>query len=276
MRKHGAAMDEVTLGSRRAMLDVLEALEEHRQSIVIVGAHAIYMQVQTTQTAVAPFTRDSDMVIDPEVLLDEPLLEAVLQRAGFTLRNPDHPGTWQRGGDELDLMVPSGAGGGGRRAARIPPHARNVARKTRGLEGALVDNDLWDVESLEPAQDSRKFKVKVAGPAALLVSKLYKLKERLEQGNPDRQQDKDAHDIYRILLETEPAELKTRYQNLLETDLSADVAKNALGYLHELFAAGETAEGSVMAGRAEEGIGNPTTVSLQASALAEELLGLLR
>lgn len=269
-------MDEVTLGSRRAMLDVLEALEEHRQSIVIVGAHAIYMQVQTTQTAVAPFTRDSDMVIDPEVLLDEPLLEAVLQRAGFTLRNPDHPGTWQRGGDELDLMVPSGAGGGGRRAARIPPHARNVARKTRGLEGALVDNDLWDVESLEPAQDSRKFKVKVAGPAALLVSKLYKLKERLEQGNPDRQQDKDAHDIYRILLETEPAELKTRYQNLLETDLSADVAKNALGYLHELFAAGETAEGSVMAGRAEEGIGNPTTVSLQASALAEELLGLLR
>ena len=111
MRKHGAAMDEVTLTSRRAMLDVLEALEEHRQSIVIVGAHAIYMQVSATQTAVAPFTRESDIVIDPEVLLDEPLLEAVLQRAGYTLRNPNHPGTWQRGVDELDLMVPSGAGG---------------------------------------------------------------------------------------------------------------------------------------------------------------------
>lgn len=41
------------------------------------------MQVPATQTAVAPFTRDSDMVMDPEVLLDEPLLEADLQRAGF-------------------------------------------------------------------------------------------------------------------------------------------------------------------------------------------------
>lgn len=190
----------------------------------------------------APFTRDSDMVIDPQDLLEEPLLEAVLQRAGFTLKNPHHPGTWHRSEDELDLMVPYEAGGGGRRAARIPPHATGVARKTRGLEGALVDNDL----------------------------------ERLEQGNPDRLQDKDAHDIYRILLATEPDELTTRYQKLLVTTISADVAKNALGYLDELFAAGPTAEGSRMAGRAEEGIGNPTTVSLQASVLAEELLNLLR
>lgn len=269
-------MDEVTVSSRRAMLDVLEALAEHRESIVIVGAHAIYMQLPETQTGVAPFTRDSDMVIDPQDLSDEPRLEAVLQRAGFTLRNPHHPGTWHRSEDELDLMVPYAAGGGGRRAARIPPHATGVARKTRGLEGALVDNDLKVVESLEPAQDSRKFKAKVAGPAALLVSKLYKLKERLEQGNPDRLQDKDAHDIYRILLETEPGELTTRYQELLVTSISADVAKNALGYLDELFASGPTAEGSRMAGRAEEGIGNPTTVSLQASVLAEELLNLLR
>lgn len=145
-------MDDVTVSSRRAMLDVLEALAGHRKSIVIVGAHAIYMQLPATQTAVAPFTRDSDMVIDPNVLLGEPLLEAVLLGAGFTLRNPDHPGTWHRGGDELDLMVPYKAGVGGRRAGRIPPHARNVARKTQGLEGALVDNDERDVESLEPAQ----------------------------------------------------------------------------------------------------------------------------
>ncbi len=135
-----------------------------------------------------------------------------------------------------------------------------------------MDNSLRDIESLDPETDPRTFQVRVAGPAALLVSKLYKLHERLGQDNPDRQQDKDAHDIYRILVETELGDLQVRYQKLQAAEISLDVATTALGYLDELFAAGAHAKGSAMAGRAEEGIGSPETVSLQVSILAAQFL----
>ena len=66
------------------------------------------------------------------------------------------------------------------------------------------------------------------------------------------------------------------HDNLAEPPNLHGIWGAIMGYLYELFAAGPTAEGSLMAGRAEEGIGNPTTVSLQASILAEELLDQLR
>ncbi len=254
------------------MLDVLEALEGHRDSLIIVGAHAIYLQVPSTQTAVAPFTRDSDMVINPEKLLDEPLIDELLARTGFTLRDPNLPGSWVRGGDELDLMVPHGVSKGGRRSARISPHAKHVARKTKGLEGTLVDNKVMELQSLEPELDNRRISVRVAGPAALLVSKLYKLHERLASGRPDRQHDKDAHDVYRILLQISQEELAERYGKLLNSEASTEVASTALSYLQEQFADDVGAPGSTMAGRTEEGIGNPAAVSLQVSILAAELL----
>lgn len=265
-------MDELTATSRTALLDVLEELGVHRNSIILVGAHAIYMQVAATQSALAPFTRDGDLAIDPRSLVDDPRLEDALQRAGFTLSSQQAPGIWLRGQDEIDLMVPAKVGGGGKRAARIPPHDRYVARKTVGLEGALVDHDKMSLSALNPAQDSRKFQVRVAGPAALLVSKLFKLRDRLSHDNPERRKDKDAHDIFRLLIGTEPGDLQNRYIQLLADDISKGVATTALSHIQHLFAAGHTAPGSTMAGRAEEGVGNPETVSQQVSILAAEFL----
>ena len=43
--------------------------------------------------------------------------------------------------------------------------------------------------------------INVAGPAALLVAKLHKIGERV--GSPDRLNDKDAHDAYRLLVATD-------------------------------------------------------------------------
>ncbi len=121
--------------------------------------------------------------------------------AGFIL-NPtsNQPGAWQSpSGIPVDLMVPeelAGIGGKTTRGARLPPHDRRAMRRAAGLEAAVIDNAVHTVAALDPA-DARAFGVRVAGPAALIVAKMHKLLERLKQ--PNRLNDKDAHDIYRIL-----------------------------------------------------------------------------
>lgn len=209
------------------------------------------------------------------------MLEEVMRRAGFT-QDADgaqpQPGIWlRRVGDELDeidLMVPAMlAGAGGRCSVRLPPHDSRAARRANGLEGVLVDNDLMPVRALAP-EDGRTFLVRVAGPAAMLVSKLFKLHERV--GSTDRLMDKDAHDVFRILTGTDPEDLLRRYRRLLADEVSRGVVIAALGYLSELFAAGHDAVGSMMAGRAETGVGEPETVARRVSILAVELLEMLR
>jgi hypothetical protein len=59
---------------------------------------------------------------------------------------------------------------------------------------------------------------------------------------------------------------------LLDDKLSAESTSDARRYLYDLFVAGPEATGSLMAGRAEQGIGEPITVSRQTSILAEDLL----
>jgi hypothetical protein len=46
------------------------------------------------------------------------------------------------------------------------------------LELSLVDNDVMDVRALD--SDPRSFQVRVAGVAALLVAKVHKVAERLQ------------------------------------------------------------------------------------------------
>ncbi|MEO6628258.1 MAG: hypothetical protein ABIP03_06765 [Aquihabitans sp.] len=126
------------------------------------------------------------------------------------------------------------------------------------------------VESLDG--DGRSAVINVAGPSALLVAKLHKLGERV--GNPDRLSDKDAHDIYRLLVATEAPDLAETVRRLLTDELSQEVTAQALAYLEQLFVNPE-ALGSTMAGRAEEGVGQPDTVSAAASFLAQDLLSAL-
>ena len=209
------------------------------------------------------------------------MLEEVMRRAGLTQAADgaqSQPGIrLRRVGDELDevdLMVPAMfAGAGGRRSVRLPPHDDRAARRANGLEGVLIDNDLMPVRALAP-EDGRTILVRVAGPAAMLVSKLFKLHERV--GSTDRLLDKDAHDVFRILTGTDAEDLLRRYRRLLADAVSRGAAIAALGYLSEHFAAGPGAVGSMMAGRAEAGVGEPETVARQVSILAVELLGMLR
>ncbi len=110
----------------------------------------------------------------------------------------------------------------------------------------------------------------MAGPAALLVAKLHKIHDRLD--SPSRQDNKDAHDIYRLLRAVETQVLVEVIARLLGEGVSAEVTRDALGQLRRLFAQGAGARGSLMAGAAEELVGDPTSASESVTLLAQDLL----
>jgi hypothetical protein len=267
---------DLLVAARSALLDALEALTEQRNALVLIGAQAIYIHTGSAPIALPETTKDSDVALDPRVLSDSPLLEEAMRRANFyrDVENPQ-PGGWLSAtGIPVDLLVPEAlAGGRGSRSVSIPPHSNHVARRTQGLEAAVVDNATMTIEALDP-RDGRSAEMKVAGPAALLVSKLHKLGER--QSQPDRLVDKDAHDLYRLLVATETEPLAATLRTLQTDELAGEVTTQAIEYLEALFAAGPDALGSMMAGRAEELAGYPAGASASVAALASDLAAALR
>jgi len=69
------APDAVYVASRRALLDALDALGDHRHCLVLIGAQAVYLHAPDDDLAVAPTTTDADLGLDPDLLADSPLLE---------------------------------------------------------------------------------------------------------------------------------------------------------------------------------------------------------
>jgi hypothetical protein len=266
---------DLLVESRSALLDALEALREHQASVIVIGAQAIYLHTGGADVALAEATKDSDLALDARTIGEEPLLQQAMAEAGFI---PDpakgQPGAWlSPRGIPVDLMVPEAiAGGSGSRSVEMPPHDKRSARRAVGLEAAVVDHSEMDVPSLHPA-DPRVLRANVAGPGALLVAKLHKLGER--QGSVDRLVDKDAHDVYRLLRAIPTADLAPALNCLSSDAFAGAVTAQGVIYLRDLFAAGSTALGSVMAGRAEQGLGDPDFVSASVSALAGDLLDAL-
>jgi hypothetical protein len=129
------------------------------------------------------------------------------------------------------------------------------------------------IPTLDPS-DTRTAEIEVAGPAALLVAKLHKLGERRD--TPDRLLDKDAHDIYRLLVAADTLTLAAALAQLQTDELAGSVTGEAIVYLEQSFALGPDALGSTMAGRAEELVGNPAIASTAVAALAADLLAVLR
>jgi hypothetical protein len=269
-------MDDLLVKARSVLLDALEALDKQRDAVVVVGAQAIYLRSGQAIVAIAEATKDGDLAVDPRELPGEPLLEEAMKAADFYENLNGQPGAWlNRDGIPVDLMVPDALSEGGKshRGARIPPHSNHATRRTVGLEATVIDNDVMPISSLDPG-DGRTFNARVAGPAALLIAKIHKIYERRDQ--PDRLNDKDAHDIYRLLVATtDMAALAASFERLLSDPVSKVVTQQAIEWLPTLFADGPEAVGSVMAGRAEEGVGEPDVVSASVAALAADVLAVV-
>jgi hypothetical protein len=196
------------VAARRVLLDAASALLKRPDPVVLIGSQAIYARTGSADfdVAVAPYTTDADLALNPDVLGADPQVEAVMTAAGFT--RPSNPGRWVKTvslgtGEPLtvpvDLMVPEAVAGEGSRSAHLPGQAKNAARRGRGLEAALIDNSRLVIGSFQ-ADDTRKVDVAVASVAALMIAKAHKLGERVndEHKRPEAVKAKDASDVYRL------------------------------------------------------------------------------
>lgn len=232
MPGESAPPDPLYALARRVLLDGLEALGGQREAVVLVGAQAVYLHTGDADLAVAPYTTDGDIALDPSRLADDPKLAEAMQGVGFAA-DARRVGSWTEtrslGGRavqvKIDLMVPEAVGGAGRRGARLGPHGNRAVRKARGLEAALVDRRRRTIRAIG-GEDDRAFEVAVAGPAALLVAKLHKIAERT--GSPDRSSDKDALDVLRLLRAVPAEVLAEGLRGILREGISVGVTGEAL------------------------------------------------
>ena len=240
-----SAADPRYVAARRALLDALVALEPHAAAVIIAGAQAVYLHTGDGELAVAPFTTDADLALDPEQLAPDPLLDEAMRLAGFALDERGghaEPGVWiievRVAGEPflvpVDLIVPETAAGAGRRGARLGVHGRRAAHRARGLEAALVDHAPIVIHALEP-EDPRALTANLAGPAALFVAKAHKLHDRVEGAKPGRVLDKDAADVLRLMQATSPAAVGETMARLAVHPTAGEPTAAALQYLAALF-----------------------------------------
>jgi len=240
------SVDPTYVAARRILLDALEVLAPHGDAVILAGAQAVYLHTGNAEIAIAPYTTDGDLALDPRRLKDIPKLEAAMIDAGFRPHLADghaQPGIWvastSAAGEEIivpiDLIVPEGfASGGGRRAACLGDHGAKAARRAVGLEAALIDHSTMRIGALEP-EDERSFQAEVAGPAALLIAKAHKLHDRIASGRTARIDDKDAADVVRLMQTADPGEIGATLRVLEAHEVAGTPTTSAIGYIEEMF-----------------------------------------
>ena len=257
--------------AREGLLDAAEALGPHRNAVILVGAQAVYVHTGDTDSdfAVSPFTLDADIAIDPDLLSDDPTIVEAMSGAGF--KPTTQPGIYIRDdGSQIDLLVPEAVGGPGSRGARLGVHGNRAARKTHGLEGALVSHTAATIGSLFPGS-RRSCTIEVAGPAALLVAKLHKIAERVDVPSRRSRLHKDAFDIYRLLRSVDATVLSEELRVLESTAISHDVTSEALFKFRELFVT-RLGLGTALVVEHVFGLEDPEFITESCVALSEDLI----
>ncbi|BEP14441.1 hypothetical protein acdb102_27520 [Acidothermaceae bacterium B102] len=208
--------------------------------MVLIGGQAV--QLRTSGLPGLAVTADADVGIHPHTLIAAPIIGQALRDAGFSAV-AGKPGTWVKAQViagtpfpiSLDLMVPATMVKG-RRTAQLVGHESQTARRVTGLESVLVDNEPITVTSLEP-EDHRRFLLRVAGVASLLIAKAYKIQDRIDEPAPGRQADKDAGDVLRLMATSDPDDVAARLRDLVSDELVGESVSLGLRKLRPLFVA---------------------------------------
>ncbi len=88
----------LVVAARSALLDAMQALDAHRDALILIGAQAIYLHTGDAPVALAEATKDSDVAVDRGSWPTSRFLTPRCKQAGFSpdLENPQ-PGSYFKG-----------------------------------------------------------------------------------------------------------------------------------------------------------------------------------
>ena len=248
--------------SRRHLCEVLDALADHRDGLVVIGSHAVHERTKHLAVG-STATKDSDLAVIPSLVSAEPNLEQVMRAAGFRplgeftehpsyTRYEQEPGLWGKGFGpdgrpvaEVDFIVPDALADGQDQTgspASMATHGPKTTRTAPGIELAAADRDLLPISSFD---DYSTREVWVAGCTALLCAKAFKLGERVEQRNTtgrNRVRPKDGGDIWRLMAASDPTSVATTFVRLTGDKVVGPVAHAGLAHLSDLIRSGDLRE----------------------------------
>jgi hypothetical protein len=185
-------------------------------------------------------TGDGDQSVWPRYVDETRDILTSLVAAGFT-QYTDRPGIWgypASNGDVIgfDLLVPGSIAGPGRRGARVPGQDKHALGRADGLELSLLDRAKRTVRTFDGSGEL--VDMYVAGPAAILCAKSYKLAERLlerDRGRRDRVRAKDAGDSWRIMAISDGREVRQIFEAGERHEIMGTAIVLGRRYLCDLF-----------------------------------------
>ena len=235
---------DLLVAARSALLDALEALKEHINAVIVVGAQAVYLHTGAAPVALAEATKDCDLALDTRELAPEPLLEDAMRAARLYLDlRPTNQLPAQAAGIPVDLIRSPEAIGD---AETVTPRGAHSA--TRERRGELLG---WRRRSSTtlPSKCMHLPSTTLVYTKLTLLAQLHCLSPNCTssgnmQDDPRGLVDKDAHDVYRLLVAVPTDRLASKLVMLRNDDLAGSVTNQALTYFAVLFAAGADAPGA--------------------------------
>lgn len=234
--------DEPLVKARSVLLTGLSALEPQREALTVIGAQAVLEHTYSLDKVPITLTTDADTSISPSIVDSSFDIGEAMLAAGF-IQHKDRPGIWglpEEGGETVnfDILAPGAVAGPGRRGARITGQDRRAIGRADGLELSLLDREMRRIEAFDGS--GRTYDAYIAGPAALLCAKSYKLAERLaeaDRGGRNRVKAKDASDVCRLMMVSNPAHVKGVFTEGERDPVIGPAIRKGRRYLEELFEA---------------------------------------
>jgi hypothetical protein len=205
--------------SRRAIIEVVDVLAVHAESLTLIGAHAVLLRTMDLDVPRMP-TSDGDLGVTPGLVGDSPSIEVLLAEAGYEHRTTARPGLWGRGPylepdgtrsfrEKIDLLAPHGLSGTASRTKRGVPalqraHGKLAVGNALGLELAVFNRS--PVTIADFADPRLSAEILVAEVPALILAKGSKIGERLREPRKGPVRDKDLGDLWRLMAVADPAD----------------------------------------------------------------------
>lgn len=226
--------------SRRAIINVVEVLAAHAESLTLVGAHAVLLRTMDLDVPRMP-TGDGDLGVTPGLVGDLPSIETLLADAGYEHRTTARPGLWgsepydepdgtRSYREKIDLLAPHGLSGTGSRTKRSvpalqPAHGKLAVGNALGLELAAFNRSrLTITDFADPRLSGEIF---VAEIPALILAKGSKVGERLREPRKGPVRDKDLGDLWRLMAVADPAETTRVIEEFMDhADVGLDIRQS--------------------------------------------------